>query len=215
MPSAITSTVSVNSSRDCVARHARQQPGNRPRRRRRAANAAERGDLREREHDGQRSADRPRRLRRRTAPAAARARRTVNRSSTTSQPTATWPAGVCSCRLSDSTRISTTVLATDSAMPKTMPRGQVPAERMRDHRAERRRDHALHDRAGDGDAPDGQQIVEVEVQPDAEHQQDDADLGELLGEVRDRRRSPACTGRRRCRPAGSRRSATAGAAACR
>ena len=36
---------------------------------------------------------------------------------------------------------------------------------------------------GHGDAPDGQQILEVEVQADAEHQQDDADLGELLGQL--------------------------------
>ena len=45
-----------------------------------------------------------------------------------------------------------------------------------------RRDEALADRAGDGDVADGEQVVEVEVQADAEHQQDDADLGELLGE---------------------------------
>ena len=49
---------------------------------------------------------------------------TVNRSSTTSQPTAMWPAGVCSDRESESTRTSTTVLATDSASPKTMAAGQ-------------------------------------------------------------------------------------------
>ena len=40
------------------------------------------------------------------------------------------------------------------------------------------------DRAGHRDAPHGEQFLDVELQADAEHQQDDADLGELLGEVR-------------------------------
>ena len=47
--------------------------------------------------------------------------RTVNRSSTTSQPTAICPVGVCRSLLSDKTRSSTTVLATEIAMPNTMP----------------------------------------------------------------------------------------------
>ena len=46
---------------------------------------------------------------------------TVKRSSTTSQPTAICPVGVCRSRLSARMRTSTTVLATASAMPKTMP----------------------------------------------------------------------------------------------
>ena len=107
---------------------------------------------------------------------------TVNRSSTTSQPTAMCPVGVCSWRLSESTRMRTTVLATDSATPKTMPAAQAPAGAVDHERAERGGDQALHDRAGDRDAPDGEQILDVELQADAEHQQDDADLGELLGE---------------------------------
>ena len=37
---------------------------------------------------------------------------------------------------------------------------------------------------GNRDAPHRQQFLEVELQPDAEHQQDDADLGELLGQRR-------------------------------
>ena len=40
------------------------------------------------------------------------------------------------------------------------------------------------DCTGHGDAPDGQQIRQREVQPDAEHEQDHADLGQLRGEVR-------------------------------
>ena len=38
-------------------------------------------------------------------------------------------------------------------------------------------------RAGHGHAPDGQQFLGVKLQADAEHQQDDADFGELLGEL--------------------------------
>ncbi len=46
---------------------------------------------------------------------------TVNTSSTTSQPTAMWPVGVCSCPSSLSILTRTTVLATESATPKTSP----------------------------------------------------------------------------------------------
>ena len=41
--------------------------------------------------------------------------------STTSQPRATWPVVVCSALLSERTRVRTTVLATEMAMPKTAP----------------------------------------------------------------------------------------------
>ena len=43
---------------------------------------------------------------------------------TTSQPRATCPLGVCRVRLSERTLVSTTVLATETAMPKTAPDGQ-------------------------------------------------------------------------------------------
>ena len=46
---------------------------------------------------------------------------TVNRSSTTSQPTAMCPDGVCRSLLSASTRSNTTVLATEMASPNTTP----------------------------------------------------------------------------------------------
>ena len=95
-----------------------------------------------------------------------------------------WPAGVCSSSVSASTRTSTTVLATDSAMPKTRPADQPHPKPMRDRRAEDRRDGALDDRARNRDAADGEQFVEVELEADAEHQEDDADLGELFGERR-------------------------------
>ena len=209
MPRAMASTVSVNSSRDWVRATARQQPRDDA-----AADhereAAEGHDLDQRQPDRDRHG------------AAARAppkiagistsTSTVNRSSTTSQPTAMCPVGVCSWRLSESTRTRTTVLATDSATPKTMPALRPQPARSTDERPERGGDQALDDRAGDRHALHREQVLEVELQADAEHQQDDADLGELLGDVRDRRRTRACTGRRRARPGGSRRSATASGA---
>ena len=54
---------------------------------------------------------------------------------------------------------------------------QPPAER----HAERRRDGDLRRGAGDGDGADRKQVLEREMQADAEHQQDDADFGELVG----------------------------------
>ena len=44
-------------------------------------------------------------------------------------------------------------------------------------------DDALRDRAGDGDAPHRQQLLDVKLQADAEHEEDDADLGQLLGDI--------------------------------
>src|SRR5206468_1581423 len=35
----------------------------------------------------------------------------------------------------------------------------------------------------DGDVADGEEVIEAKVEADAEHQQDDADLGELLGDA--------------------------------
>ena len=46
------------------------------------------------------------------------------------------------------------------------------------------RDQALHERARHGDAADGQQLPEMKLQADAEHQEDDADFGELLAIAR-------------------------------
>ena len=109
---------------------------------------------------------------------------TVNRSSTTSQPTAMWPAWVWRSLLSASTRTRTTVLATASAMPKIKPGRPVPAERAREQRAQDGRDRTLRDGAGNGDPPHRQQFLDVELQADAEHQQDDADLRQLLGQGR-------------------------------
>ena len=49
--------------------------------------------------------------------------------------------------------------------------------------AERGRDGDLHDRAGQRDPAHRQQVVQREVQADAEHQQHHADLGELAREL--------------------------------
>ena len=45
------------------------------------------------------------------------------------------------------------------------------------------RDGDLHDGAGHGDGAHRQQVLQREMQADAEHQQDDADLGELVGQA--------------------------------
>jgi hypothetical protein len=64
------------------------------------------------------------------------------------------------------------------------PRGPVPAERVRDAGAQAGRDEALCDGSRNGDPLHGQQLRQVKLEADAEHQQDDADLRELLGERR-------------------------------
>ena len=80
-------------------------------------------------------------------------------------------------------RSSTTVLATDSARPNTTPAPIDQPSHSRKPHAEQRRADNLGDGAGDGDGADRQQILEREMQADAEHQEDDADLGELVGEA--------------------------------
>ncbi|MEY4514783.1 MAG: hypothetical protein RLZZ450_6905 [Pseudomonadota bacterium] len=47
----------------------------------------------------------------------------------------------------------------------------------------RGRHRDLNQRAWDGDLADGEQLFDVEVQTDAEHEQDDADLGQLGREL--------------------------------
>ncbi len=60
-------------------------------------------------------------------------------------------------------------------------RGERPAEGQAHERAGQRGEQALADRAGDCDAANGDQVLEVEVEAHAEHHEDDADLGQLLG----------------------------------
>ena len=77
----------------------------------------------------------------------------------------------------------TTVLATESPMPKTSPATDGPAENVSDRHAEASRDDALRQRAWHGNAPDGHELLDVKLQADAKHQEDDADLGELFRHV--------------------------------
>ena len=152
MPSARTSTVSVNSSRERVAATLLEQPGmTRPPTT--SVNAHQRAELEHRvSDDAQRRRRVARRLRPPTRTGSSTSTSTVKRSSTSSQPTATCPAGVWSASLSASTRSSTTVLATEIARPNTMPAARPQPNTTRDERAEPRRDRALNDRAGHGDA---------------------------------------------------------------
>ena len=94
------------------------------------------------------------------------------------------PAGVCRSLLSASTRISTTVLATDSAMPKTSPADQPQPKACASSAPSTVATALCTTAPGTATRAHGQQLLEVELQPDAEHQQDDADLGELLGQRR-------------------------------
>ena len=41
----------------------------------------------------------------------------------------------------------------------------------------------MEQRPRNGDPPDGDELVQMELQPDAEEEQDDADLGELIRHV--------------------------------
>ena len=72
------------------------------------------------------------------------------------------------------------------------PRSSPSRTARADHSPQHRRDEALDDGSGEGNPPHGQQLFEVEMQPDAEHEQDDADLGELLRQRLIRQRSQAC-----------------------
>ena len=69
------------------------------------------------------------------------------------------------------------------ADPEDQPRRRRPAECVGDRHPQARGDDALRNRSWNGDPPDGDQLLDVKLQPDAEHQQDDADFGELLGHV--------------------------------
>ena len=173
--------------------HAVEQPGDEP-----LADEERQGDQRgELDHgepDGQRRPRPPRPRPRPKTAGSSTSTRTVNRSSTTSQPTAMWPVGVCRSSLSARTRIRTTVLATEMARPKTMPADQPQPKATPTRAPSSGRDQALAHGAGHGDPPHGEQLLEVEVQADAEHQQDDADLGELVGQVLGWRRSPGVCG---------------------
>ena len=119
MPSAITSTASVKSSRDRVAAiRSISQGMTRPPTRKTTARSA--AILRAAVASATATPDSPGCC----PPSMAGSKTsavTVSRSSTTTQPTAMCPARVCRSRLSERTRISTTVLETEMAPPNTIP----------------------------------------------------------------------------------------------
>ena len=75
------------------------------------------------------------------------------------------------------------MLATDRARPKTDSLAKGPAPEEGDAGAERCRHRDLPDCPRQGDTADGEQIPGGEVHANAEHQQDDANLGKLRSEV--------------------------------
>ena len=108
---------------------------------------------------------------------------TIARSSTTSQPTAILPVhGLQHAAFlqraqqhhgaGDRQRQSRTPGPARRSSPNS--RASAPAEQ--------RGDRHLHQRAGHGDAAHRQQVARREMQADAEHQQDHADLGQLAGQ---------------------------------
>ena len=132
---------------------------------------------------------------------------TIAMSSTISQPTAMRPRSVSTRRRSCSARSSTTVEATDKRETEHQAGAERPAQQhARAPMPSSGRDRDLHDRARDRDRLHLQQIVEREMQADAEHQQDDADFGELVGDllvghIARRERPDQDAGQRDSRPA--------------
>ena len=85
--------------------------------------------------------------------------RTIARSSTMSQPTAMRPRSLSSRCRSCSALSSTTVEATESARPKMSPPPSDQPSEQRETEAEPGRADDLHERAGDGDGADRQQVL--------------------------------------------------------
>ncbi len=63
------------------------------------------------------------------------------------------------------------------------PRSGAPAEPVRDERPGRGGHGDLQECAGQGNAPNGEQLFDAKVEAYAEHQENDPDLGELLGNL--------------------------------
>jgi hypothetical protein len=75
------------------------------------------------------------------------------------------------------------VLATDSARPKTRPDPRLHPHQWATPIPRAGGDGDLDQRARHRDAPHGEQVFHREVEAHPEHQQDDADLGELSREL--------------------------------
>ena len=74
------------------------------------------------------------------------------------------------------------MLDTEIARPKTSP-PTSPTRGHADRGPEQRRGQAPAQRARHRDPAHGQQFLQMELQANAEHQQDDPDLGELAGDL--------------------------------
>ena len=78
-----------------------------------------------------------------------------------------------------------------NAEPEDDAVAEIPSPDVGKPHAEQRGEDDLADRPGNGDAAHRQQVRSREMQADAEHQQDHADLGQLPGHAGVGRRSPA------------------------
>ena len=74
------------------------------------------------------------------------------------------------------------MLATEIASPNTSPADHPQPKVPADQAAQAGGDEALDKGAGHRHLPDRGQVAEFEMQADAEHQQDDADFGKLIGQ---------------------------------
>ena len=109
--------------------------------------------------------------------------RTASRSSTISQPTAIAP-----LRRVELGAIGEGAQQDDRAGDRDgeaqdEPATQAPAERRAEPDPEQPRHDRLQDRARDRDRAHGQQLADRELDPDAEHQQDHAEFGELERDI--------------------------------
>ena len=105
------------------------------------------------------------------------------RSCTISQPTVMRPRSVSTRRRSCRRRSRTTVLATDSATPKTSPAPSVQPSHQPTAMPSGVATSPCASAPGMAMARTDSRSSSEKCEPDAEHQQNDADLGELVGDV--------------------------------
>ena len=104
---------------------------------------------------------------------------TVAMSSRTSQPTAARPAAESRRPSSMSPRSSTTVLAMESERPRRRLAGPLQPQSAPEAVAEGGGQRHLRDAPGNGDRAHAPQVLQGEMEPHAEHQEDHAQLGQL------------------------------------
>ena len=94
-----------------------------------------------------------------------------------------WPVGVCSSLWSESTPRARPCWPPRARQAKDQPSRPAPAERPRRDRAQDGGHETLEDRTRYRDPPHREQFVDMKMQPDAEHDEDDTDLGKLFGQI--------------------------------